>query len=42
MRKLYLLSLLAPLALGCSSTTSFVDSDTTLCRIVVYSNGVAY
>ncbi len=42
MRKLYLLSLLAPLALGCSSTTSFVDSDTTLGRIVVYRNGVAY
>jgi len=42
MRKAYLLSLLAPFAFGCSATTSFVDSDTTLGRIVVYRNGVAY
>ncbi|NUO50545.1 MAG: DUF4139 domain-containing protein [Polyangiaceae bacterium] len=42
MRKLSLLSLLVPVLMGCSSTTSFVDSDTTLGRIVVYRNGVAY
>lgn len=42
MRKLSLLSLLLPVLMGCSSTTSFVDSDTTLGRIVVYRNGVAY
>jgi hypothetical protein len=42
MRKLSLLSLAFPVLLGCSSTTSFVDSDTTLGRIVVYRNGVAY
>jgi hypothetical protein len=40
-----LLPCLAPLfaaALGCSGTTSFVKSDTTLGRVVVYRNGVAY
>ncbi len=42
MRKTYLFSLLAPFAFGCSATTSYVDSDTTLGRIVVYRNGVAY
>lgn len=42
MRKAHLLSLLAPVAFGCSATTSYVDSDTTLGRIVVYRNGVAY
>lgn len=38
--------LLPPLALlclvGCTKTTSFVRSDTTLGRVVVYRNGVAY
>lgn len=37
---LFLLSV--PFATGCSSTTSFVKSDTTLGRVVVYRNGVAY
>ncbi|MCC6647569.1 MAG: DUF4139 domain-containing protein [Polyangiaceae bacterium] len=36
-----LLALLAPLA-GCASTTSYVKSDATLGRVVVYRNGVAY
>ncbi|HKQ68412.1 MAG TPA: OmpA family protein [Polyangiaceae bacterium] len=36
------LCLLPCLLIGCSSTTSFVKSDTTLGRVVVYRNGVAY
>ena len=39
-------NVLAPLSLfcllGCSNATSFVRSDTTLGRVVVYRNGVAY
>lgn len=42
MRKPFLLTLLAPFVFGCSATTTYVDSDTTLGRIVVYRNGVAY
>ncbi|MDI1443617.1 DUF4139 domain-containing protein, partial [Polyangium sp. 6x1] len=38
--------ILAPIALlwlaGCAKTTSFVKSDTTLGRVVVYRNGIAY
>ncbi len=42
MRTLPLLGLFAPLLFGCATTGSFVDSDTTLGRVVVYRNGVAY
>ncbi len=44
MRKaLLLVSLLSLPAFGCAATTtSFVESDTTLGRVVVYRNGVAY
>jgi hypothetical protein len=45
MRTLFLLpSMLPCLAalVGCSGTTSYVHSDTTLGRVVVYRNGVAY
>jgi len=44
MRKaLLLVSLLSLPAFGCATTTtSFVESDTTLGRVVVYRNGVAY
>jgi hypothetical protein len=45
MRKLLLLPLAAAAAflVGCGSgTTTFVKSDTTLGRVVVYRNGVAY
>ncbi|MFT3774978.1 MAG: DUF4139 domain-containing protein [Minicystis sp.] len=45
MRNRLLLGCLVPclaFATGCSSTTSFVHSDTTLGRVVVYRNGIAY
>ncbi len=45
MRKLLVFSCLAPslVALGgCASTSSFVHSDATLGRVVVYRNGIAY
>src|SRR3954464_376828 len=45
MRKLLLLSCLAPslaALTGCASTSSFVHSDATLGRVVVYRNGIAY
>jgi hypothetical protein len=45
MRKLLLLSCLAPslaALTGCASTSSFVRSDATLGRVVVYRNGIAY
>ena len=41
MKKLLLLTCLAALT-GCSTTTTYVRSDTTLGRVVVYRNGVAY
>lgn len=34
--------LFAPALFGCAETTSFVKSDTTLGRVVIYRNGVAY
>jgi hypothetical protein len=37
-----LLFALPPLLLGCASNSSYVRSDTTLGRVVVYRNGVAY
>ena len=40
MRKLVLCSLLG--LVGCGGGTSFVHTDTTLGRVVVYRNGVAY
>ena len=45
MRKLFLLPLLpaAAFLVGCGAgTSSYVKSDTTLGRVVVYRNGVAY
>ena len=45
MRQRLLLSCLAPClvaATGCASTSSFVRSDATLGRVVVYRNGIAY
>jgi hypothetical protein len=45
MRKLHLLGCLIPslaALTGCASTTSFVKSDATLGRVVVYRNGIAY
>lgn len=44
MRKLLLLPAVPVMAflVGCGSTTSYVKSDTTLGRVVVYRNGVAY
>ena len=45
MRKLHLLSCLAPFLAaltGCAGTSSFVHSDATLGRVVVYRNGIAY
>ena len=42
MRHPSILAALGLLSMGCSSTTSFVKSDTTLGRVVVYRNGVAY
>lgn len=41
MRTLFLLPCLAALT-GCGATTTFVHSDTTLGRVVVYRNGIAY
>ncbi len=41
MRTLLLLPCLAALT-GCGATTTFVHSDTTLGRVVVYRNGIAY
>ena len=41
-RPLVFAPLLFSLALGCSTQTSFVKSDTTLGRVVIYRNGVAY
>ncbi len=41
MRTLLLLPCLAALT-GCGTTTTFVHSDTTLGRVVVYRNGIAY
>lgn len=42
-RHAFLVSLgLLAFTTGCSSTTSYVKSDTTLGRVVVYRNGVAY
>jgi flagellar biosynthesis chaperone FliJ len=41
MRTLFLLPCLAALT-GCGTTTTFVHSDTTLGRVVVYRNGIAY
>ena len=45
MRQRLLLACLAPCLLaatGCASTSSFVHSDATLGRVVVYRNGIAY
>ena len=45
MRKLHLLSCFAPCLAaltGCASTSTFVHSDATLGRVVVYRNGIAY
>lgn len=45
MRPLFAASILATFAValgGCSATTTFVESDTTLGRVVVYRNGIAY
>lgn len=41
MRTLFLLPCLAALT-GCGTATTFVHSDTTLGRVVVYRNGIAY
>jgi len=41
MRTLFLLPCIAALT-GCGTTTTFVHSDTTLGRVVVYRNGIAY
>ncbi len=41
MRTLFLLPCLAALT-GCGATTTYVHSDTTLGRVVVYRNGIAY
>ena len=41
MKKLLLLTSLVALT-GCTTTTSYVHSDTNLGRVVVYRNGVAY
>lgn len=45
MRTLFMLPCMLPCLaalVGCSGTTSYVHSDTTLGRVVVYRNGVAY
>src|SRR5262249_49863223 len=45
MRKILLLSCFAPslaALTGCASTSSYVHSDATLGRVVVYRNGIAY
>src|ERR1041384_6000078 len=42
MRKLLLAPCLLAALTGCGPTTTFVHSDTTLGRVVVYRNGIAY
>ena len=42
MRTLFLLPCLAAVLTGCAAPATFVHSDTTLGRVVVYRNGIAY